>query len=104
MTTYMIFGLNSANLAEARVCVESALGVGMELHESDFRCGEYYRFGSANSEHFILQRNFDDEEGEWTRGEFSDFAMLLYVNDTTRGAQIESVLMSTARLLATQDL
>lgn len=60
MKTYLLFGIEGDDLHGARSRLERALGVTMDLHEGGYRCGEYYRLGDVGSEHFILQRNFDE--------------------------------------------
>jgi len=106
MKTYMLFGLHGADLQEARVAVEAALGIRMTLHESSY-LGEYFRFddvGFEGSEHFILQKNFDDVEGEWAESAFPNYGILLYANETNRGPEIRDAMASVAQHLTTQDL
>lgn len=101
--TYLLFGLRSNDLHAARRIIEGALGVQMVLHESDY-LGEYYCFGDVGAEHFILQKNYDDVEGEWTEPNFSNYDFLLYVNETDRGADIGAALAPVAEMLTKQEL
>jgi hypothetical protein len=103
MKTYMLFGFRGNDLEKTREAVEAALGIRMDLHESDYCCGEYYRFGDAGAEHFVLQKNFDDVEGEWTEPEFPSYDFLLYVNETEREPEIREAMTSVAELLSSQE-
>ena len=103
MKTYMLFGFGADDLQAAREAVEAALGIRMVLHESSFR-GEYFVFGDAGSEHFVLQTNFDDVEGEWAESAFPNYGILLYANETNRGPEIRDAMASVAQHLTTQDL
>lgn len=102
--TYILFGFPGEDIHEACRAVETALNVRMTLHESGYRCGEYFRLGDVGTEHFILQKNFDDLEGEWTEPAFQDYGLLFYVNETERGPEIRAALGAVARLLTTQEV
>ena len=104
MKTYMLFGFPDEDLQTTREAVEAALGIRMVLHESSYRCGDYFRSGDVGSEHFILQKNFDDVEGEWMDPTFPDCGILLYANETNRGPEIRDAMASVAQHLTTQDL
>jgi len=103
MKTYLLFGIDGDDLHGARSRIERALGIRMELHESGYRCGEYYRLGDVGAEHFILQKNLDDVEGEWTEPGCMDSGLLLYVNETDRPALICSALAEGAKLVSRQE-
>lgn len=92
MKTYDLYGLSCRNLEEAKARVEPALGVTLIAHESGYHCGDYYRYKDVGEEHFILQRNFDDLEGEWTEPANQDQPLLLYVNETDRSAELRDAL------------
>jgi len=103
MKAYLLFGILGDDLHGVRSLVERALEIQMTLHESGYRCGEYYRLGDVGVEHFILQRNYDEVEGEWTEPMFTEYGLLLYVNETDRAAYISAILAPHARLLSTQE-
>lgn len=75
----------------------------MNLHESGHRCGEYYRVGDVGSEHFILQKNFDDVDEEWTEPTYRECGLLLYANETNRAEFLCSALAGVARLVSRQE-
>lgn len=100
MKTYLLFGIDGTDLRAARSSVERALGIQLVLHESEYRCGDYYRCGDVGSEHFILQRNFDQAEGEWTKPRCKEFGLLLYANKTDRGEAVCAALSAFAKLVS----
>ena len=103
MSSYLLFGIESDDLHGARARLEQVLQVRLDLHESGYRCGEYYRLGDAGSEHFILQKNFDDAESEWTDPDSKDCGLLLYVNETERADFLISVLAGVSKLVSRLD-
>ena len=84
MKAYDLYGVACSDLEEARAKVEPVLGVRLAVHESDCRCGEYYAHKRVGEQHFILQRNYDSFENEWTEPDSQDKSFLLYVNETDR--------------------
>jgi hypothetical protein len=102
MKTFDLYGFENDDIDVVRRNVEEALGLNLEENESSYHCGQYYRHGSSGQEHLILQRNFDSLEGEWAEDEFREVPLLLYVNATRRGDEIQQALVlqsPTARLL-----
>jgi hypothetical protein len=89
---YDLYGIAARSLEEARTLVAEALGFSFILHESGYHCGAYYRAGALDGEHFILQKNRDEEDDEWAEPEHQGLPFLLYVNDTERGDHIEAEL------------
>jgi len=104
MKTYLLFGIEGDDMHGARSRLERALGIRMELHESGYRCGEYYRLGDVGNEHFILQKNFDEFEGEWTEPSCLECGLLFYANETDRAALICAAVARDARLISRQEL
>jgi hypothetical protein len=104
MKTYLLFGIEGDDLQAARSRIEHALRIKMDLHESGYRCGEYYRLGDVGGEHFILQKNLDEGEGEWTEPGCKECGLLFYANETDRAAFICAALSKDARLVSRQDL
>ena len=97
---YLLFGIIGRDLDTARQAVEAALGIRMAPHESMYLGGDYFRSGSSDAEHFILQNNFNAFEEEWTEPEHSAYEVLLYANKTTRGAEIRGALEGVGDLLS----
>lgn len=93
LTSYDLYGIQCETLEIAKAKVESLLKIFMRGHESGFHCGEYYRLYDIGQEHFVLQNNYDEFEGEWTEEIFSDFPILLYVNETDRSDDLRLVLL-----------
>lgn len=90
--TYSLYGIEHCSLDDAKTLVEKSLGVALQAHESSYYCGDYYRHGSTGEEHFVLQSNFDEHEGEWTAPEHTTFPVLLYVNESERPDEIAVML------------
>jgi len=91
-----LYGLKAGDLSEAKTLVENVLALDLLDHESGYHCGEYYRSHEVDidDESFILQKNYDDFEDEWTEESFTDFPILLFVNDTKRSSEITSLFES----------
>lgn len=93
MKTYDLYGIDVPDLDAARRLVEGILGIRLVAHESGYHNGAYYRLGDVGSEHFILQRNHDTFEDEWTEPDFKEKTFLLYVNETARSEKIATALL-----------
>lgn len=102
MKSTLLFGFRDSDLEAARLAAEAALGIRMTLQESSYRCGDYFRFGRDWTEHFILQKNFDTVEREWSEPAFEDFGILLYVGETDREQEIRDALIQSFLLLSPQ--
>lgn len=94
MKSYDLYGLKSPDLETVRATIEQALAIKFNLHESLYLGGAYYRFGNVGEEEFILQKNFNSFEQEWTEAEFQEVGILLYINATIRSDEIERKLTS----------
>lgn len=92
MKTFDLYGFSSLDIDRIRRCVEEALGVEFEVHESSFG-GVYLRHGSPGEEHLVLRHNFDALENEWAEDDFKDSQTLLYVNATARADEIRQLLL-----------
>ena len=95
-----LYGIKGDSVGGVRKNIEGALGVEFMLHESDYLGGDYYRHGTLGEEHFILQRNFDDVDKEWTEEEFEEYDILFYVNETTRAQEIQKLLINSVPRIA----
>lgn len=101
--SYDLYGINAESINWAMKLVEKVLEIKMFLHESGYRCGEYYRSHSIDTdeESFILQKNYDEFDEEWTEIAFDKYPYLLYVDDTLRSKEIKNIFdqIEEARLL-----
>lgn len=104
MKTYMLFGIRGTDLPAARGVIEGLLGIQLRPHESGYHCGDYFRSGDVGEEHWILQKNFDDSDGEWTEPSFPEYGLLLYVNEASRASEIEAALAPVAAMLTKEEV
>lgn len=104
MSRYDLYGVHADDVRDARVKVESALGIRMVPHESSYRGGEYFRIGNVDNENFILQSNYDSGEDEWAEPMHTNYPVLLYVSETDRDLEIADALNGIGELLRTEEL
>lgn len=92
MKVFDLYGhKDGADLESVRHLAERALGVVFAAHESSY-VGDYYRHGLSGAENFVLQRNFNKIEQEWTEKSFKEYPVLLYVNESQRAEGLEESL------------
>jgi hypothetical protein len=87
-----LYGVLANSIEDACSAVERAIGERLNAHESGYRGGDYYRLHDVGQEHFILQRNFDEFDGEWFEVDFQDMPFILYVNETGRSGDLREAL------------
>lgn len=75
------FGWRHITLEVVARQVSAALGVPLELHDSSFRGGDYYRWDGTHGEELILQSNVLDADGIPDVEEFPDHSVLLYATE-----------------------
>src|SRR5262245_19513797 len=92
MRVYDVYGISCESLEAAKTRINVAIGIELIRHDSAYHCGDYYRYKDAGEEHFIVQRNFDSVEDEWTEPERTDKPFLLYVNETPRSDELRRIL------------
>jgi hypothetical protein len=98
MKTYDLYGYSHDNdIRAARDFVANTLGIKFAAHESLYHGGEYYRNHGDEGENFILKRNYDELENEWTEPRHESYPLLLYVNATLRARELERMLVLTER-------
>lgn len=105
MTAYDLYGCKLA-LGEAKACLEELFGVRFESRDSTYQGGEYFRYGDASAEHFVLKKNIDPFDGEPAEMKFPDYPILLYVNATIRSTELQDAigrLQGDYRLLRHED-
>jgi hypothetical protein len=99
---YDMYGFVQDGLEQVRSDVESMLNIQLAPHDSMYRGGLYYRLGNPGAENFVLQKNYNFEEQEYTEEQFSEYAILLYVNQPQDPFGVEKRLLQGipyARLL-----
>ena len=74
------------------------VGISMQLHDSMYLGGDYYRAESSGGEYFELLHNFNSFEDEWTEPDHKTATFLLYVNETQRAAVVREVLGRLAQV------
>jgi hypothetical protein len=102
MRTALLFGLTATELDDGRAMVEGAVGLRMELHDSSFYGGDYFRGRGPGDEELILRYNYDDLDDEWTEPDHAQYPLLLLI-DTPRAAELQRALEGLATLLSTAD-
>lgn len=90
--TYDLYGSKNVSLLLARSHIEQVLGILFEERNSTYQGGNYYIFGSRDSENFILKTNLDPFDEKPVEQSFPDCSVLLYINATDRSADIEKTL------------
>ena len=86
---YDLYGFISGDIGEARRCLEAALGIAFDEHDSDYQGGDYFAWGDESGEHFILKRNADPYDDEAAEQKFAEHAVIFYVNATGRAAELQ---------------
>jgi hypothetical protein len=107
MAIYDLYGILSADMAEAKESLEAALDINFEARESAYQGGDYFVFGKRTNENFVLKRNVDPLDGEPVEMKFPEYPILLYINDTPRSPDLQKTIDQKANefiLLKHQDL
>lgn len=81
MKTFELFGVKMGSLSNLTKIIAEATGCTFYLHDSDFRGGGYYRTKVGVKPSLVVQRNSVDDEGYRIEDDFSDYSLLVYVND-----------------------
>jgi hypothetical protein len=101
MQSYDLYGLYSDDLDSLAGIIGQVLGITFIPHDSSYRGGAYYRFGTPGQEELILQRNYDEIDQEVVESEFGAYPFLLYVGPTNRSREIRERLMTQMKAKAT---
>jgi hypothetical protein len=94
MAAYDLYGFESRELDEIATRLSETLSITWGLHESSYRGGDYYGFGSPGHEEFILQRNLELDD-ELMEPEFSKYPILLYVARTERSEELADLILKS---------
>ncbi|WP_454834568.1 hypothetical protein [Pseudomonas lini] len=92
MAAYDLYGVKGLTILEAKLKVEESLKLSFDERESTYQGGVYYRFGSDESEKFLLKGNVDPFDGEAVEQKFSEYPVLLYVDMTVRSEEVRCLL------------
>ena len=103
MKRFDLFGSRKLQLLEVAGLIRSATGIELELHESGYRGGDYYRSLGFKGGEIIVQINFEDNEGYLTETDFEDYQTLVYVNggsdEIARALKIEGLDLLRSELI-----
>ncbi|WP_175181465.1 hypothetical protein [Achromobacter aegrifaciens] len=89
---YDLYGAKDISLLLARSRIEEVFGISFEERNSTYHGGDYYMFGSNDSENFVLKMNLDPFDEEPVEQGFPDYPVLLYINATDRSSDIEEAI------------
>ena len=107
MSYFDLYGFHSSGLSDAKLKVETALGVQFTFGHGDY-AGRYCRYADADNVQFRVRPNYNEEEEDYEEPEFQSYPFLLYVSNATRerAIEVESLLtnQSGVRLLRREDL
>lgn len=92
MRIYDLYGFSSADIDEAKVLLESVLGIKFDARNGDYQGGDYFQCGRVGNENFILKRNIDPYDGEPAELKFPDQQILLYINNTPRSVELQTLI------------
>ena len=84
MAMYILFGVKSADIEEARGWLENLVDLPVQARQSDFH-EKYYKFGGGAGENMELKSwLIRDQEDEYPmEPDFPDWNLFLYVNRTS---------------------
>lgn len=91
MKRFDLYGACRGSLQDVRDAIEQGLGSEFALHESGFLGGEYFR-SVTPAEEILIQANTPDQEGYSPEPEFKEWAILVYVNDSTRWDEVDRLM------------
>jgi hypothetical protein len=94
MHVYDTYGLITKDLEKAKESLENLLGISLQLHESEYMGGLYYRAGLPGRESYVLQKNDCGEEG-WTEEEYQELGTILKISESTRADLVREVLLNS---------
>ena len=95
---YDLYGILYDDINFAKTTIENILRITMQAHDSLY-LGEYFLFDDVGEEHFILQKNYNEFEDEWNEKTFSQYPLLLYVNETPRSEDLVKLLSKDEKIV-----
>jgi len=74
-----LYGSRDRSLDEVASTLSHLIGTPLELHDSSYRGGDYYRNALGEPAEIIVQRNAEDEEGILTEPDHPGHQVIVYV-------------------------
>lgn len=99
MSNYDLYGIENIKITEAKSRIEKKLDIKFTEKEGLFQGGTYYQSKLNNQESLVLKNNIDPFDGEAAEQTFSEYPILLYINDTENSEKIKSLLGTEFSLL-----
>ncbi|GGY07279.1 hypothetical protein GCM10010510_61530 [Streptomyces anandii JCM 4720] len=78
---YLVYGMKSTAVEEAVVAISNALQVTFELRESSYKGGQYFRYRDNGGWDVSIESHWQDEDGLLAKPDFSEYSVLIYVNE-----------------------
>ncbi|WGS41647.1 hypothetical protein LFL97_18340 [Burkholderia sp. JSH-S8] len=92
MAAYDLYGFSSAGMDNAKIILEAAFEIQFEVHGSSYHGDRYFKFGEITGENFVLKQNVDPFDDEPAEIACPMYAILFYVNDTSRSADLQEII------------
>lgn len=92
------------SLATTSEAVSRALRVDLDLHNSGYRGGDYYRGDHSSGAEIVVQQNFRDIEGYLCENRFEQHGTLVYVNGSTEETALELASVDQLDMLRTEEV
>lgn len=77
---HCFFGFSGSSLDDIKERLEEMLSLKLEIHDSLYYGGQYYRWSDAAGNVFRLQSNYGILGDEWAEEEFMQWPILLYAS------------------------
>jgi len=82
-----LYGTRILSALDSKLRIEVALNASLEVRESLFHGGVYYKYKN-NSESFMIKNNYDLIDDHAAERLFADYPVLLYVDSTERSLEL----------------
>lgn len=101
---YILYGAKEPSAGEVAAAIERSLEVDLELRESSYKGGEYFRHRGESEWEVSVELNWRDEEGILAKPKFPDFPVLVYLSEAP--VEIEEIVdvVPQIRKLQSRDL
>ena len=95
-TRHDLYGFKTAQIDEARLIVEAAIGASLEARDSSYYAGDYFRLRLGTGRGVRLYKNRDPSTDGFVRSNYSEYALLLEIDDVPDMDSISERLASSA--------